>query len=211
MRDKTSAAVQSPAVQSPSLLLKKKEKKLEKRGLMSRKMALLRSRTNSGLHVNTQQTTPSSASAEEQMVAFASSPTLNDVGGLAPETTLEDKRLSVGSSLHSEELEGLPGFLARYENVDSGTDEELWGRESPALEHGPLGYTVSIQGGRTSGQEEQSAALSRRAEMILANAKKRLNVCFLEALFVDCVDADVVVSSWKAICVMHATRSPRRL
>lgn len=166
--------------------------KKEKRGLMSRKMMLLRSRTSSAssLHQQHQQqavsrSTPFISECAPEDSAYASSPTLMDVGNLAPERPLpsEEKRLSTsGSSFNSEELAGIPSFLAKYESTDgAGTGDELSDSDSTAV--AKYGYSVRIEGGNYDAQrrqqeeeEHQSAMLSKRAEQILANAKKRLNV-----------------------------------
>jgi hypothetical protein len=149
---------------------------------MSRKLMLLRSRTGSGSSVNG--TIPRSAPsgsdrASDYNSAYASSPTLMDVGNLAPEDK-ESKRRSTASSFNSEEA--IPAFLARYPSTDgTTTDDELFDGESPLPKR--YGYSVSIEGGadaqrRQQEEDEQnSLILSKRAEQILANAKKRLNVC----------------------------------
>ena len=177
-----------------------REAKKEKRGLMSRKMMLLRSRTSSSITINGNangQATPRSVPSAEHSrdsssdirSTLASSPTLQDVGNLVPElsegsdsTTYPEpkpKRLSTSaSSFSSEDYNAIPKFLQKYENGDETTDDEFG--DSPAQQR--LGYTVSIEGGHDARREQQereeanSAMLSRRAEQILANAKKRLNV-----------------------------------
>jgi len=162
--------------------------KKEKRGLMSRKMLLLRSRTGSGMGGNSQQSTPRSVppaasdSASEEYT-YGSSPILQDVGRLAPEQPdlVDHKRISTsGSSFNSDEFAAIPSFLARYETNDgAGTDDDT-DFDSPAPKM--LGYSVTIEGGMTAQRRQQeedehtSAMLSKRAEQILANAKKRLNV-----------------------------------
>lgn len=183
--------------------------KKEKRGLMSRKMLLLRSRTGSGMNVNSHQQQPiprsvpafsdmgygdygyshsptAETSSGDSGSAYASSPTLMDLGNLAPEQanrpSVEEKRVSTGgSSFNSEELAGIPSFLAKYDTTDATTtDDEFPDSDSPA--HQKYGYSVSIEGGLDAHRKQQeedehnSAILSKRAEQILANAKKRLNV-----------------------------------
>ncbi|KAK5690890.1 hypothetical protein LTR97_012053 [Elasticomyces elasticus] len=161
--------------------------KKEKRGLMSRKMLLLRSRTGSGMAVNgSQQYSPRSVPSESDLnsgpnSAYASSPTLMDVGNLAPEQ-VNEKRLSFGgSSFNSEEYAAIPAFLAKYEPTDgTTTDDEMFDSDSPATKK--YGYSVTIEGGLDAQRRQQeedehnSAILSKRAEQILANAKKRLNL-----------------------------------
>ena len=164
-------------------------RKKEKRGLMSRKMLLLRSRTSSNSNMSQQQqsqiprSVPSPSSyASDYNTAYGSSPILMDVGNLAPEQTPEEPRLSLSrSSFNSEDMAGIPSFLAKYELPDGvTTDDEMYDSESPAPQK--YGYSVSIEGGLDAQRRQQeedehnSAILSRRAEQILANAKKRLNV-----------------------------------
>ncbi|KAL6708439.1 hypothetical protein ACN47E_002702 [Coniothyrium glycines] len=111
---------------------------------------------------------------------LASSPTIQDAM-----TTLADydeRRLSTASSsVHSEDLDNWPGFDSHDNSEDSGVDlEEKRDNlpDSPNMADG-LGHN-HWQSPPNSGSDEDdemtSAALSRRAEMILANAKKRLNV-----------------------------------
>ena len=112
--------------------------------------------------------------------AYGSSPTLMDVGNLAPEQP-EVRRTSVGgSSLDSEDMSALPQFLAKYDIKDAaGTDDEL---DSDIATPQKFGYSVSNESGMDAHRRQQeedehnSAILSKRAEQILANAKKRLNV-----------------------------------
>lgn len=172
-------------------------RKKEKRGLMSRKMLLLRSRTGSSTsfagghhhhqqqqqqqHVRTPRSTPSDTPSDYHS-AYASSPTLMDVGNLAPEL-VDEKRLSFGaSSFNSDDfVAASPNFLAKYAPVDNvSTDDELYDSESNAPQR--TGSSVGIEGGlaETRRQREEdehnSAILSERAEQILANAKRRLNL-----------------------------------
>lgn len=179
LREKTSDPARSASATS----------KKEKRGLMSRKMLLLRSRTNSDRNVNgtPQQPTPRSVpslsedrSSEDCGSTYGSSPTLMDVGNLAPEQW-EEKRLSIGgSSFNSEEFAAIPSFLAKYETTDGNATDDDLETDSPAQQR--FGYSVSIEGGLDAQRKKQeedehnSAILSKRAEQILANAKKRLNV-----------------------------------
>jgi hypothetical protein len=100
----------------------------------------------------------------------------------------EHRRLSTASSMLSEDFENWPGFDSHENFDDSGVDLE----EQEKHDRVPQGLTKigddtedeQWMNGRTSGSDEDdlddpqsSAALSRRAELILANAKKRLNVC----------------------------------
>ena len=160
--------------------------KKEKRGLMSRKMMLLRSRTaSSGVQqISGSQPMPRSVPSERDSQdygsAYGSSPTLMDVGNLAPEEPAQKRISTGGSSLGSDDMAALPQFLAKYAKEDVvGTDDELEA-DTPASQK--YGYSVTIEGGLQAQRRQQeedehnSAILSQRAEQILANAKKRLNV-----------------------------------
>lgn len=100
----------------------------------------------------------------------------------------EQHRLSTASSMLSEEFENWPGFDGSHQTFDdSGVDvEEQEKRDRVPYGLGKDGDDVENEqwaNGRTGSDDDDmddpqsSAALSRRAEMILANAKKRLNVC----------------------------------
>jgi len=188
--------------------------KKEKRGLMSRKMLLLRSRTGSGMTVNggqQQQPAPRSVPSDSDTFStynsnYASSPTLMDVGNLAPEQ-VNEKRLSFGgSSFNSEDYAVIPAFLAKYEATDgTTTDDEMFDSDSPAPKR--YGYSITIEGGLDAQRRQQeeaehkSAMLSSRAEQILANAKKRLNVSRRESGVSSRVLTDIVAA--------HGRQSPR--
>lgn len=148
---------------------------------MSRKMMLLRSRTGSGMAVNGLQpqgatgqigldiNRDTSALDQERETPNASFPMDQDAGNLAPETA-DSKRFSTSaSSITSEDLAAIPSFLRKYEALGDTTDDEQG-----------YGYSVTVEGGgeaqRKAQEEHNSAVLSKRAEEILANAKKRLNV-----------------------------------
>lgn len=155
--------------------------KKEKRGLMSRKLMLLRSRTASNKQESTQDKQQSPVRQEHsEETSIASSPTIQDGERLAPHMN-QDKRSSVGaSSFNSEDYAALPAFLSRYKSRDE-TEEEDTDTEKPAPIR--MGYSVSIAGGADAHrkaledeEEHNSAMLSQRAEQILANAKKRLNL-----------------------------------
>ena len=153
--------------------------KKEKLGLMSRKMMLLRSRTASNGIV----TKPAEGASLDQDSAYASSPTLMDVGNLAPAEPLSIWSSNAESPSDSDDMSTLPNFLAKYEsNNMSSTDDEL--ESSPAVEqygYAASNFTNNLEAERRQKEEDEqnSAILSKRAEQILANAKKRLNVgCF---------------------------------
>ncbi|KZM24413.1 uncharacterized protein EKO05_0001565 [Ascochyta rabiei] len=128
---------------------------------------------------------------------LASSPTIDAIGPkswptgswgeLELELELEQRRLSTASSMLSEDFENWPGFDSHENFDDSGVDlqeQDKRGRTPRGLAKDGDGMeNDQWMSGRTSGSDEDdmddpqsSAALSRRAEMILANAKKRLNV-----------------------------------
>ncbi|KAF1994620.1 hypothetical protein P154DRAFT_402156, partial [Amniculicola lignicola CBS 123094] len=128
--------------------------------------------------------------------AIPSSPTIeNTLGGHATEMWDDHQRLSsiTSSSVHSEDLENMmkwPGFDSHGGFDDSGVvldDDDDDDDDEP--EHGHFAGDASAEDemendGWLDEQDDadadddmyNSAALSRRAEMILANAKKRLNV-----------------------------------
>ena len=106
--------------------------KKEKRGLMSRKMMLLRSRTaSSSAQVNGAQSTPRSVPSERSFddfgSAYGSSPTLMDVGNLAPEQPQQRRTSGEGSSASSDDMAGLPQFLAKYDDRDSASADDVPG------------------------------------------------------------------------------------
>ena len=158
---------------------------------MSRKMMLLRSRTSSsgvmrveGRQTPTRQPSGSGYASEEY---YGSSPTLMDVGNLAPEQPEERRASTVGSWGDEDDMSKLPQFLAKYPNTEGATtDEELEESSSPVSPK--YGYAVTSDDGleekrRQQAEEEyNSAVLSKRAEAILANAKKRLNVRLRERI-----------------------------
>ncbi|KAF2019122.1 hypothetical protein BU24DRAFT_385945 [Aaosphaeria arxii CBS 175.79] len=131
---------------------------------------------------------------------LASSPTIADpLTGHASGAFQQQRRLSNASSgsIHSEDLENLrwPGFDSSTNFDDSGVvmeeddaDEEEEGADGAARDEFPIDTDIedddhdamdAAEKERRDAQAEDeytSAALSRRAELILANAKKRLNV-----------------------------------
>lgn len=151
--------------------------KKEKRGLMSRKLMLLRSRTASNRQENAQ-TSPVRHEYTEE-TSIASSPTIQDGDRLTAQTN-QDKRSSIGaSSFNSDDYAALPAFLQKYNKEE--TEDEETDTEKPAAMR--MGYSCSIAGGadaqrkaQEEADEHNSAMLSQRAEQILANAKKRLNL-----------------------------------
>lgn len=126
---------------------------------------------------------------------LASSPTI-DANGLKSHSAgsweeQEQRRLSTASSMLSEDFENWPGFDSHGTFDDSGVDLEEQEKRY-RIPRSPFKDDEDMENdqwmnGRTSGSDEDdlddpqsSAALSRRAEMILANAKKRLNVCVIK-------------------------------
>lgn len=152
--------------------------KKEKRGLMSRKMMLLRGRTHSN-GLPQAQSPSSTLDQDAQAGAMASSPTTQETVPSGVDWATNANRQSV-SSFNSDDFAAIPAFLSRYRSGD-GTEDEYTDSESPAAQK-KMGYSVSIAGGADAQRkaqeedEQNSAMLSRRAEQILANAKKRLNV-----------------------------------
>lgn len=154
---------------------------------MSRKMMLLRSRTASST-AQIPRSVPSDRSEQDpdhdqdhDDYMYASSPTLMDVGGLLPEQPVQERRPSAGTEDYSDdELTGMGKFLAKYDTKDVIPSDDELDEPSPAAQR--YGYSVSIEGGmdekrrKQEEDEQNSAILSKRAEAILANAKKRLNV-----------------------------------
>ncbi|KAJ8110123.1 hypothetical protein OPT61_g6949 [Boeremia exigua] len=99
----------------------------------------------------------------------------------------EQRRFSTASSMLSEDFENWPGFDSHEQFDDSGVDLDEQGKRDRLprrfAKDGDDMDNEQWMNGRTSGSDEDdlddpqsSAALSRRAELILANAKKRLNV-----------------------------------
>ena len=165
--------------------------KKEKRGLMSRKMMLLRGRTHSNGIPQAQSPAPS-----EQGHVASSSPSVQETvpSGVDWAANANTNRQSV-SSFNSDDFAAIPAFLSRYRSAD-GTEDEYTDSESVTPQK-KMGYSVSIAGGadaqrKAQEEEEQnSAMLSRRAEQILANAKKRLNVSARAIVSVGGCGADI--------------------
>jgi hypothetical protein len=119
--------------------------------------------------------------------ALASSPTIqNALHSPSPNnwTPQYQRRASDASSMLSEDFENWPGFDGQDAFDDSGLGlEEQEKRDhfpGDAKNHDEEGDPWLNQHGSGSDESDtpySSAALSRRAEIILANAKKRLNVC----------------------------------
>lgn len=96
-------------------------------------------------------------------MAFASSPTLN-----VDNQTFDDRRLSyAASSILSEDLENMqiPHFVSALDSDTETLDEDDFDIGTPS----DLSYGDGLK-------TEQSSVTLMRAELILANAKKRLNV-----------------------------------
>lgn len=154
---------------------------------------------------------------------LASSPTIQN--GLSSDMSPKDflwaaqngRRSSVASSLRSEDFENWPGFDSQYNFEDSGlgleeqeekrdqfpgdaeTGDEMDGERWPNQHHS--------SGSDESDDPYSSAGLSRRAEIILANAKKRLNVCeHTSPDFTLCSRANIH-RSWRATCEARESRS----
>lgn len=154
-------------------------------GLMSRKMLLLRSRSSGSINDKISPLPRSSYAAE----FMPEEPVLQDVGNLAPEQSDylrlpdSDRRSASGGS-SSSDISGMTTFLADYGNQDSTSDDEVL-EESGTSPAAPRANSIvdleaddELDAERRKQQQEEynSAILSKRAEQILANAKKRLNV-----------------------------------
>jgi hypothetical protein len=122
--------------------------------------------------------------------ALASSPTIeNNLSSDPPRWTAHGQhRLSTASSsVLSEDFDNWPGFDSHDHFDDSGVDLEDQEKRDQFPNGAATGDEMagdqwlnqhSDSSGSDDGDDPQSsAALSRRAEIILANAKKRLNVC----------------------------------
>ena len=148
-----------------------------KNGLMSRKMLLLRgqtaSRNNDAVSHSLEQAT---AGSVEHMEANAA---VSNVGGRQSDHVDEANGSEGGDSSGSDDLDGMPQFLAKYANGDDpeSDDESADGDATPRR---PSSGVVKEQPDqdrmRREKEEYNSAVLSERAEAILANAKKRLTV-----------------------------------
>ncbi|KAH9865648.1 hypothetical protein J1614_009234 [Plenodomus biglobosus] len=123
--------------------------------------------------------------ADSGVNAFASSPTIEDALGSHPPNRdwhgHDRRRLSTASSsVLSEDLDNWPGFDSHGAFDDSGIDlADKRNHSSPETDMGDGPWPHERSSGSDDDDDDNpysSAALSRRAEIILANAKKRLNV-----------------------------------
>ncbi|OQO05057.1 hypothetical protein B0A48_08077 [Cryoendolithus antarcticus] len=148
----------------------------EKRGLMSRKLMLLRSR--SGETGDLPVVPRSVPHLEEDGEARKTDGTMLVVPGFedsidGAEDAGEGKRMSIGSSFDMEDYNAIPAFLAKYKDSHPTDDENT---DSESIAAHPRA-TNGLDAHRQAQKDEQvSAMLSKRAEEILANAKKRLNL-----------------------------------
>ena len=161
--------------------------KREKLGLMSRKMMLLRSHTDSATKLllarDNAQHIPTVAEPAPG-VAITEPPVyqISHAVGLLPDSQVQDdrnNRASWASSAHSNELDGMPEFLARYRQNEMSAGEESESDNTAILANTyPESVSESLDERRRQQREDEQASLllSKRAEVILANAKKRLNV-----------------------------------
>jgi hypothetical protein len=159
------------------------------------------SRPSSNLAGADEHATPTGAGQRQQRngnETLASSPTLQD-GLRRPSGESQqphDRRWSTtSSSVKSDDFESLeslkwPGFdeqIARASAEDDDSlvldddgEEERFGSfpdvQGSEVDGGAGGSGVGSGGPRTASESDDSAALSRRADIILANAKKRLHV-----------------------------------
>jgi hypothetical protein len=139
-------------------------------------------------------TTPTKLSRVVDTVA--SSPTIRDEGTTSQlsdwrvgGSTSRERRLSDSSSVQSEDLENLkwPGFdshggaeseseMSEQEEERFGSFPKTAGRNGKVEDSGNDENEDNWLGSRPDDDDEDDDPLSRRADLILANAKKRLNV-----------------------------------
>ncbi|KAF2722857.1 hypothetical protein K431DRAFT_293193 [Polychaeton citri CBS 116435] len=179
-------------------------KPADKRGLMSRKMMLARSQSSQystggaiqqdergqqGDQFRDFDGAYDHAQTNGTANALPSSPTVDNAstGFLAPAAVAE-KRVSSGSSYNSDDLKAAQQFLSKYppNSGDATDDESVVGREDGLRRRsGEVGFSSAAsiaENDLDSRRREQkieemnSVMLSQRAEQILANAKKRLNL-----------------------------------
>lgn len=118
----------------------------------------------------------------------------------SPANTMQRKP-SNASSAFTFDLDKIPNYQFDGEDSDIGTlDGYSDGTATPTRDHSPS-FTRDAQGRARQRVERSSQELSKRAEMILANAKKRLNVspphlCWWNVSVV----TDCGCSSWTRIC-----------
>nr|POE47475.1 hypothetical protein CFP56_00806 [Quercus suber] len=159
----------------------------EKRGFMGRKRMLLRNQANGDSEIHPlsrpghQRDHPSISTLNDEP-ALASSPTLTDIGNGGNGFD----RNSRGSS-NDEDIAGMPAFLTKYGSTKGMQSEDGLSRYSRDDEEDDDNDTLmetatviedSVEAQRLQQEkdEQASAILSKRAEQILANAKRRLNV-----------------------------------
>ncbi|KAG9186612.1 hypothetical protein G6011_09720 [Alternaria panax] len=130
--------------------------------------------------------TPKSVLARDD--AYASSPTIQNALNSHSSSNWHGqdhhKISPTSSSIFSEDFEHWPGFDSHDSFEDSGVDLEEQEKRNHSTQDSDAGDGMGNERwheDRASGSDDDddpysSAALSRRAEIILANAKKRLNV-----------------------------------
>lgn len=156
---------------------------------MSRKMMLLRSRTASNGY----------GARAGQEATISPNAFLTDMGDIGPEQYPGSKWSTDESEAESEDMSGLPQFLAKYKSSAraSRADDDLEGSTAVGLHEYPESTVAPVSDEdeeerlQKEKDEQASAILSKRAEQILANAKKRLNVREL-AIRIPLTAADVL-------------------
>ncbi|QDS74292.1 hypothetical protein FKW77_003732 [Venturia effusa] len=121
---------------------------------------------------------------EHKPEALASSPTIRENGAMdLVDWKSHSRRLSDGSSsVHSDELENMkwPGFDSAHgadvESVVLEEEEERYRDLPKVADSDDTSMLDDPCLGSRAGEEDDEDLLSKRADMILANAKKRLNV-----------------------------------
>jgi hypothetical protein len=119
--------------------------------------------------------------------ALASSPTIRENGTTSPlvDWKAHSRQLSDGSSsVHSDELADMkwPGFDSAHgadvESVALEDEEDKYTTFPKVADSDDVSVADDPWLGPRAGEDDDEDLLSKRADMILANAKKRLNVSF---------------------------------
>lgn len=131
-------------------------------------------------------TTPKGSRYPEfQPATLASSPTIRENGAMGlVDWKAHSRKLSDGSSssVHSEELANMkwPGFDSAHgadvESVVLEEEEDSYGTLPKVADSDDISVLDDTWLGPRSDEDDDEDLLSKRADMILANAKKRLNV-----------------------------------
>ena len=148
--------------------------------MMSRKIMQLPNHPQDTSRADTNGYPPSISSASSRGSTEERVPT-KEAGNLEPPVAgaEELRRASNASSFNSDEMAGMPEYLNRFSR-DGATPDDDFDGDSPAPQRYGFAVTADteIEAQRRQQQEDEQTSLflSKRAELILANAKKRLNV-----------------------------------